>query len=128
MRTSPSSREKQDLRESFNDFLEKVFRDAKKISEEGKTSSLTLAELARLALERREKAEKAETEKARVVRTEVRPVGTNQMEKWVRESLAALKKEISPSEEAIVSAMALYNIFENARTPKDLDFNKWIVG
>jgi len=131
MRTSPSSREKKDLRGSFNDLLENVFGRANEIIKEGKTSRLTLAELERLALERREKAEEAETEKARVVReTEVRPViGTNQMERWVRKSLAALEKEISPSEKAIVSAMGLYNIFENARTPKDLvRLNEWIVG
>jgi len=128
MRT-PSSREKKDLRESFNDFLENVFSGANEIIEKGKTSRLTLTELERLALQRREKAEEAGTEKARVRETEVRPViGTNQMERWVRKSLAALKIEISPSEKAIVSAMALYNIFENALTPKDLDLNKWIVG
>jgi len=130
MRTSPSSREKKDLRESFNNFLENVFGRANEIIEKGKTPRLTLAELERLALERREEAGEAGTEKARVVReTEVRPViETNQMEKWVRGSLAALEKKISPSEKAIVSAMELYHIFENAPTPKDLDFNRWIVG
>jgi|GEM_PF-2713798 len=130
MRTSPSSREKKDLRESFNNFLENVFGRANEIIEKRKTPRLTLAELERLALERREEAGEAGTEKARVVReTEVRPViETNQMEKWVRGSLAALEKKISPSEKAIVSAMELYHIFENAPTPKDLDFNRWIVG
>lgn len=125
MRT-PSKYQEKDLRNRFNSFLEKIFAAVKRIEKEGKTSHLVLADLAeleRLALERRKTGKE--------VRVVVRPVsGPEQMERWVRESLATLGKGILLSEKAISSAMVLYNILENAQTPKELGngLNEWVVG